>query len=399
MEKLTCSRHRIAYALIALLFLQASCNSQVEKEEGEGKTTLYTCPMHPQVVKHQPSTCPVCGMDLVLFDKGNEEKSLTLSKNQQLLANITTVNVGNDSMTGTQRLMGRLVSNPESTQYISSRTQGRMERLYIKETGMPVHQGQPLYQIYSEELLTFQHELLMTHEQAKALNNDRQFQEIHEAARQKLLLYGQSAKQIDQVLADGKVNPYSTFYSPKSGIVSKIEVLEGQYVEEGTALMELENYGTLWVEADVYASEARQIGLGQTLTVALPGTDEQKSTKIEFINPILTESGQTTRIRGSLANRDHGWQAGMMVNVLLPRNGKLGTRITLPLEAVINDGTKSIVWMALEEGKFEPRNVETGLENAHLVEITSGLSLGERVVATGAYLLYSEYLLKKGTTL
>src|SRR5690606_14744752 len=143
--------------IIVFTLLLYSCGQdQGAEHTHEGQT--YTCPMHPQVVQQQPGTCPLCGMDLVAFDKSNEEKFLILSRNQQLLANVSTVILGNSSFENQTYLNGRLLVNPEQTKYISSRIAGRIEQLHVKETGIQVIKGQPLYKIYSEQLQTLQNE-------------------------------------------------------------------------------------------------------------------------------------------------------------------------------------------------------------------------------------------------
>ncbi|WP_028298272.1 efflux RND transporter periplasmic adaptor subunit [Olivibacter sitiensis] len=372
----------------------ASCQND-KKEDATTSARKYTCPMHPQIVRDAPGTCPICGMDLVPFEKGTPDKTLTLSRNQQALANISIVTVGSGQVMGYKRLSGRLRSNPEHIKYISSRNTGRIEKLYTKEVGRQISKGSVLYQIYSEDLLVLQNDLLMTYKQASALQNDERFRQVYLAARQKLLHYGQSEKQIDQVLQQDTVHPYTTYYSPISGTISKIEISEGQYVEEGTALMEIENYASLWVEADIYPHELSTVKGKKQLTVELPDGQVQQ-VMAEFVDPALADNAQTIRIRGRIDNSQQLWQAGMMVNVLLPTSSAIEA-LTIPTNAVIRDGERSIIWTALEDSKFEPREVQLGLDNGDQVEVRSGLTEGEKIVATGAYLLYSEYILKKGS--
>ncbi|WP_126247929.1 efflux RND transporter periplasmic adaptor subunit [Chitinophaga rhizosphaerae] len=387
----------VALASIAPAVFLAACSDAGKKEaSGENKQT-YTCPMHPQIVQDKPGTCPICGMDLVPFDKSNKDASLTLGESQIKLANITTMAVGTGALANFRQLNGRLATDPEKTTIISSRVPGRIEVMYIKETGVRVNKGQPLYKIYSEQLATLQQEYLLTVAQAKQFPEDAQFQQIEKAARQKLALYDQSDAQINQLVQSGKVSAFVTYPAPYGGIVSELTATEGQYVSEGGSVMRLEAFDQLWVEADVYPAEASFVRIGQTVKVVVAGWEnEPQNMTIQFINPSLQSGSQLLQVRGSIPNPGNRWQPGMQANIQLPLKSK-GDVLSLPIDAVIRDGKGAHVWIEKEKGKFVPRMVKTGMEDFNLVEITEGLKEGDVVVITGAYLLYSEYILKKGS--
>lgn len=383
-------------ALLAISMGLAACEDKKTTTVAATKEQTYTCPMHPQIVQNKPGTCPICGMDLVPFDKNNTDESLTLSANQQALANVTTVTVGAGSVASVTRLNGRLATNPEATNYISSRVAGRVERLYVKETGVPVRKGQPLYQIYSEELATLQQEYLVMAAQASAFPEDRRFGQMLQAARHKLLLYGQTEGQLRTLVSRRKTDPYVTYFAPSSGIVAELSITEGQYTPEGGTIMKLEAYGQLWVEADVYPSEANNIKVGQKVQVVVSGYEDQPQTMtIQFILPALQAGSQLMQVRGTIPNPNNQWQPGLQAIVLLP-GASTAAGLSLPVDAVIRDQRGTHVWVETQKGKFEPRVVTTGKETFDQVEIISGVEEGEKVVATGAYLLYSEFVLKKG---
>lgn len=377
------------------LFL-AACSDTGNKTPAEGAKQTYTCPMHPQIVQNKPGTCPICGMDLVPFDKNNKDVALTLGENQVALANITTITVSAGALPDFKQLNGRLATDPEKTAVISSRVPGRIEVLYVKETGAKINKGQPLYRIYSEQLATLQQEYMLAAAQAKQFPDDARFQQIEKAARQKLVLYDQSEAQISRLLQSQKADPYVTYPAPVSGVVAELSASEGQYVAEGGAIMRLESYGQLWVEADVYPAEAAAIRAGKQVKVIVAGWEnEPQNMTIQFINPALQPNSQLMQVRGTVPNPENKWRPGMQANILLPAGSK-GNVLSLPVNAVIRDGKGTHVWIETAKGKFEPRMVKTGMENFDAVEIAGGLQAGDQVVVTGAYLLYSEYILKKG---
>jgi Cu(I)/Ag(I) efflux system membrane fusion protein len=386
----------VALVSLAPVVLLAACKDAGKKQVGDEKMQTYTCSMHPQIVQNKPGTCPICGMDLVPFDKNNKEMSLTLGASQIALANISTMVVGAGALSNFRQLNGRLVTDPEKSAVISSRVPGRIEVLYVKETGVKVSKGQPLYKIYSEQLAALQQEYLLTVAQVTQFPDDARFQQIEKAARQKLVLYDQSDAEISRLVQSRKVSPYVTYPATVSGVVSELTATEGQYVTEGGAVMRLEGYSQLWVEADLYPAEAAAVHVGQSVKVIIAGWENEPQTMtIQFINPSLQSGSQLMTVRGTVPNPDNRWQPGLQANILLPVTSK-GNVLSLPADAVIRNGKGAQVWIEKSRGKFEPRMVTTGMENFDNVEITDGLVAGDTVVITGAYLLYSEYILKKG---
>lgn len=381
-------------ALITLapsLFIAACRN-----EKKVASSQNYTCPMHPQVIKDAPGSCPICGMDLVPVSNGGDKNELILMDSQIQLANITTMQIATSNFGTSKVLNGRLVTNPELSEVISSRYGGRIERLFVKETGRQVSKGQPLFQIYSEELQTLQQDYLLQVKQVAAFPNEKIYVTLREAAKNKLRLFGYSNAQIESLARGNKTSPFVTVNATVSGVVNEVNVSEGQYVSEGSPIIRLENFSQLWVEADVYPGEANSIKVGTPVKVSVNGFPELEQTvKINFISPQIDPSSQILKVRAPIQSQGK-FQSGMQATVLL-NTAKINNAVALPLNAVIRDGKGAHVWIKTGKNTFAPKMVTTGQEDANQIIITSGLENVKEVVVSGAYLLSSEYILKKGS--
>ena len=376
--------------LIALL---ASCSGEKKATTSDVK---YTCPMHPQIVQDAPGTCPICQMDLVPLNQAGNEMELMLNASQIQLANVQTIKVGTGTFGSSKVLNARLISNPEANEVISSKFPGRIEKLYVRETGRVLTAGTPIFTIYSEELQTLQQDYLLQLKQVAAFPNEKIYQTMRDAAKSKLALFGYSSSQIKAMGSGKNISATSTVYAKRSGIVKSINVTEGSYVAEGTAIVNLEDLGQLWVEADVYPTEANLVRMGMNVKVQVNGLQsKQQTVRINYISPQINTGTQLLAIRGIIPNPTGELQPGMQANVFLP-SASVNNAVRLPLAAVVRSGEGSHIWIRTGAETFTPRNVTTGAEDAENVVITSGLKDGEEVVISGAYLLSSEFILKKG---
>ncbi len=388
------------YILSALLI---ACTAEQKKSEAtehdhaQEAAGQYTCPMHPQVVQDTPGTCPMCGMDLVKVDKTQSASGdLMLSDSQVKLANVTTQKVSVKAIGQTLVINARLAENEDLTEIISSRAAGRIEKLYVKETGRVVRAGEPLYDLYSESLLTLQREYLLAKEQYETLGNgEPRYASFLKAAERKLLLYGLTPKQVERLDESKIIQQRITFVAPAGGIISEVVASEGQYVAEGAALYRLENISQLWVEAEVYPNEAGLLQPGDKLTVRVNGFEsESVEATVNFMSPEYRANTQITIVRAIIDNSNMKWKPGMQAQVLFTHSSR--KTIAIPVDAVIRNGKGTHIYVETASNTFQPRRVKTGVEDFDLVEITEGLQEGERIAISGAYLLYSEIILKKG---
>ena len=388
------------YWFIISALVLGACNrqDQVHTHPADHETEKYTCSMHPQVIQDKPGTCPICGMTLVrITGGGGSGNHVMLNEDQMKLANIRTAVARKGSIGETVIVNGTLMRDEEKSEVIGSRAEGRIEKLFVKETGRPVRKGQPLYTLYSETLLTLQQEYLLAKEQYEALGDtEKRYRSFLAAAERKLLLYGLTRKQIQELTPGRALQSRVTFVSPASGIVTEIGASEGAYVPEGTTLYRIENIDSLWVAAELYPGETALVNTGDYITVRVNGFESAPvKAKVRFLSPEYLNNTQVMTMRATIGNRDHRFTPGQQAQVSLTHSSR--SAITLPADAVIRDGKGTHVYVMSGRNAFEPRMVKTGAETPDSVEITDGLMEGDTVAVSGAYLLYSEIILKKSS--
>lgn len=391
------------YTLI-LVSLLVACSGNKKEEQvthdhsAETQTAQYTCPMHPSVIQDGPGKCPVCGMDLVLKSQpSGDSNELMLSESQIRLANITTQKVALQSVGQTIVINAKLVVDQDYSEAITSRTAGRVEKLFFKETGRIVKKGEPLYELYSETLLTLQKEYLLAKDQYETIGKtETRYESFLKASEKKLLLYGLSKNQVEQLGQSKTVQQRITFLAPTGGMITEINASEGQYLPEGGMLYKIENITRLWLEAELYPQETSLVKIGDKINAKVSGYESTPAeTKVTFLSPEYRANTQITTMRALINNPDLKFKPGTQAQVLFSPSAK--KTLAIPTDAVIRDEKGTHVYVETGTNSFQPRMVAIGLEDFERVEITDGLVENEVVVVSGAYLLYSELVLKKGS--
>lgn len=388
---------KLLYFLLALL-VAVGCKSKTSTAAAD-PDIYYTCSMDPQVKEHKPGKCPICKMELTPVKKMNgASDEIELSEQQVQLGNIHADTIRNGTIGDKLVLTATLNFDQLKTSSVSARIMGRVEKLYYKNVGDQVSRGAPLYELYSEELNNAKQEYLLAIERKKVFANETvmNFDQLLQSARNKLLLWGMSDKQIQELARVGKASPRTTFYSPASGTITSLDIREGDYVMEGSSLVKLADLSSLWAEAQVYTSQMASIDRNSMATVQLPDFDglEIKGT-ISFVNPEINPDTRINLIRVAIPNNGQRLQPGMSAYVVL--KSAPHKTLTLPMDAVIRDGNGARVWVQTGKKTFKPMMVETGVETDDRIEIKAGLHSGDVVVISGAYLINSEYIFKRGT--
>jgi membrane fusion protein, copper/silver efflux system len=380
-----------------LLFILTSCKNN--NHLATDPDTYYTCSMDPQVVEYKPGKCPICKMDLtpVKKKKGENKDELQLSEQQIQLANIQTDTIRNGTIGDQLILTATLNFDQMKTTSVSSRVMGRVERLFYKNMGDYVKQGDPLYEIYSEDLNNAKQEYILALEKNKTFVAETviDFDQLIQSAKNKLLLWGLHEAQITELAQSKKATPTTIFYSTAAGFITQLDIREGDYVMEGGTIVKLANLNTLWAEAQVFTSQLAAVDNNSMIVVQIPEFDDMEiKGRIEFVNPEINPDTRVNLIRVSIPNQGNQLKPGMPAYVILkspPRNS-----LSLPIDAVIRDGKGATVWLQSGKNTFKSVMVQPGLESGDRIEIKSGLKEGDIVVLSGAYLLHSEYVFKKG---
>lgn len=385
------------YLIFLFIVFISACTSK-KKQVSKEADMYYTCSMHPQIMEPKPGKCPICGMELISVQKskGPSPDEIQLSDQQVQLGNVHTDTIQNAVLGDQIVLTATLNFDQTKTTAISSRIMGRIERLYYKNIGDYVRKGDKLFDLYSEELNSAKQEYLSVFERQKILDNSViDFNQIIQSAKNKLLLWGLSESQIADLSKTNNVKSTTIFYSNASGYITELDVKEGDYIMEGGTITRLADLSTLWAEAQVYTSQLSQLDRSGTVEVQIPDMPEKElKGNIEFVNPEINPDTRINLVRVTIPNAGNKLRPGMPAYVIIKSRQK--NVLALPIDAVIRDGKGATVWLQTGHNIFKSKMVFVGLETEGKIEITSGLKAGDIVVTSGAYLLNSEYIFKKG---
>jgi membrane fusion protein, copper/silver efflux system len=385
--------------IISILIL-AGCKNEHENHQTTSDS-YYTCPMHPSVVSSTPGACPVCNMSLIKVEKkenkheGMQGNYITIDKHKQMLAGIEIDTVRLRNITSATTIIGTVAIDEEQVKTVSSRAKGRIDKLFVKNTGVYLKSGSPLYSIYSEQLQADEKEFLSLLQKTKTPSATSKLpNEFLGAAKNKLLLWGLTEKQILELETSGKASPLITFYSHEAGYVSEVKITEGVYVEEGSTLLKITSLNQVWVEAQLYSNEISGIGENKTFQVFSESNPEKVyEGTLVYNNPIIEEGKRVHLLKIRINNSRGKLIPGTLVSVIPEKS--LSNVLAVPKSSVLLEKMKT-VWVLTHENTFEQRMVKTGAENKYWIEILSGLKQGDIVVTEGAYLISSEFILKSG---
>jgi len=414
-------------------------------ETAAAEEAIYRCPMHPTLIAERESECPVCGMDLVkdasaqtASSAGGERKiaywraptdpSYTADQpgkspmGMDLIAvyadelgaegmvqidPVTVQNIGvktelveRRALSRTVRTVGRVDYDETRMTDVNTKIDGWVEKLHVAATGQEVKKGQLLLGLYSPELVAAQEEYLTALDYKKRLEKEAASDVIDggtallKASAQRLRYWDITDGQIAELERTRQVKRTMEIYSPQEGIVVHKAVFEGAHITTGQHLYRIAEVSHVWVYADIYEYELPWIKTGQEAEVELSYLPGQSfGGEVTYIYPFLNAKTRTAKVRIELANRELLLKPEMYANVEFKSPVALQA-LVIPVQSVIRSGARNVAVVSLGDGKFQPRDIQLGVEADGFYEVLDGLHEGMNVVTSAQFLIDSESNLK-----
>jgi RND family efflux transporter MFP subunit len=448
-----------AVYLFPKLFPDSRLAGLVGAKKASETQDIYYCPMHPDYRSNKPGSCPICNMTLVKLEpegqapadehqptapigptkerkilywqdamnpayKSNKPGkapdgmdlvpvyadetpstesrppgTVRITSERQQLIGVQFGQVSRRALSRTIRTVGKVTYDETRVTRVQAKVSGWIDRVYVDFTGSLVTRGQPLFSLYSPELVSTQQEFLLA-SRAKDHLADSSVKEIaanaaalYDSSRERLRLWDITEEQIQDLERRGTPTKTLTLYSPITGFIVTRNAFPGQRVTPEAELYVIADLRTVWVLADVYEYEIPYVRLGQAANMALtylPG--RTFAGRVTYIYPQLDNTTRTLKVRLEFPNPGDELKPDMYANVDLRID--YGEHLAVPQEAVLDSGTEQLVFVAREDGYFEPRKVKLGPKVGNLYVVLAGVKAGEQVVTSANFLIDSESQLK-----
>ncbi|NVJ59406.1 MAG: efflux RND transporter periplasmic adaptor subunit [Gammaproteobacteria bacterium] len=372
-------------SFIILSDVNTDGDSTDDANSGEPKPLYWVAPMDPNFRRDKPGKSPM-GMDLVPVYEDSKQASIqgAVSIDPQVVQNlgVRRGKVESRVLEYGINTVGYVQYNEENLIHLHPRVSGWIETLAVNAAGDPVTKGQPVYTIYSPEIVNAQEELLI----AMQRNNDS----LVKAAEARLKALQLSDDIISKLKRTKQVMQTVTFYAPQSGVIDNLKIREGFFVQPGTTLMSVGNLDTVWVEAELFDRQAALVSQGDSVTLSLdyiPG--KQWQGKVDYIYPTIDSTTRTVRLRVALANQDGQLKPNMFAQMQI-KPTRQDSVLTIKREAVIRTGNQDRVVVELRPGEFKSVAVKLGRSNQQFFEVLDGLLEGDTVVTSAQFLIDSE---------
>ncbi|TRW99003.1 efflux RND transporter periplasmic adaptor subunit [Flavobacterium gawalongense] len=381
--------------------------------ENSHQTEVYTCSMHPEIIRDKPGNCPICGMTLVKkitesqAEEDNSIDNLLKPTDNFIVGNYQTITAEDTTLISEINLPGIVAYDPNSSVNIAARISGRIEKMYVNYKYQKVAKGQKLFDLYSPELLTEQQNFIYL------VSNDFDNASIIKASKQKLLLYGMTKNQINSLSSSRKVNPQISVYSPAFGIIDGTEkmdnrtnssmqsasnnteilnIKEGNYIKKGEVVFKLVNTDKVWGIFNVSQGYNSLIKTNQSIKIATElDKNEFMDAQINFIETQFNPADKSNRIRVYLNNNKLKLPIGLRLQGTVKTNSIQG--VWLQKQALVSIGNKKIVFIKRSNG-FKATAIKTGIEIADFIQIISGISIEDTLAKNAQYLIDSESFIK-----
>ena len=312
--------------------------------------------------------------------------AVDIDPRRQQMIGVRTVEAKRQPLSQTIRTVGVVKYDETRQADVNVKVEGWIRELFVDYTGQPVQRGQPLFTLYSPQVLTAESEYLLALKSRDQMQSSQiadareRADQLVTAARQRLSLWDVSAQDLAALDRDREPHGTITVHSPAAGFIVDKQAVQGMHMMPGQTLYKIADVSVVWVEADVYETEIALVRVGQAAAVTLeafPG--DRYLGRVVYIYPYVDEHTRTNKVRYELANRQGRLKPGMFANVemnVAPCDG-----IVVPANAVLDSGKEQVVFVAQGSGRFEPRRVKVGRRMGENVEILGGIKAGEQVAA------------------
>jgi len=381
---------------------QGAANPATTGARAERKILYYRNPMGLPDTSPTPKKDPM-GMDYIAVydgeepDAGSSQIRISVDKIQKL--GVRSEPAAMRSLDKVVKAVGRIEVDERRVFAIAPKFEGWVERLFVNVTGQPVAKGQPLFEVYSPELVSAQREYAIAIEASKALKDagdDPQagMKRLADSSLARLKNWDIPDEQVRALAQSGEARRTLTFRSPVSGIVMEKKAVQGMRFMPGDSLYQIADLSSVWVMAEVYEQDIGSVRTGSRARISISAyPDKSFEGTITYVYPTLKPETRTVPVRLEIANPLQLLKPAMFAEVELPVGGK-GKVLTVPISAVIDSGTRRIVLVQLAEGRFEPREVKLGSRTDNYVEVMGGVKDGEPVVVAANFLIDAESNLK-----
>jgi RND family efflux transporter MFP subunit len=334
---------------------------------------------------------------------GQTVSTLQLNDQEQAQIGVQTVKVERRNLQRTLSAVAQIEQPETELATVSARVSGRIDKLFVDFTGQPVRRGQEIALIYSPEIFSTAEEYKLALESHKRLDSGAEPQAVSgaedlvAAARRRLELWGLTTQQIDGIASSPKPQIDLPIYSPANGIVTERKVTEGQYVSAGESLYTLSDLTTVWVKAELYQPDIGAIRIGQSAEISWDEPNGITHGHVAFVDPMVHPQTRTASVRIQVANPKMRLRPGMFVDVkfAMPEGNDM---LAVPRSAVVDTGTRKIVYVSTGNGNFDGREVRLGQPSDQYYPVLAGLKAGDRVVAQGNFLIDSQTRITGGMT-
>ncbi|CAF3291912.1 unnamed protein product [Rotaria sp. Silwood2] len=401
-----------------LVIVAVSCKDSKDphaEHKAEAAAEIYTCPMHPQIIRDQPGNCPICGMRLVKKESGGKKEevaaleSLLKPTNEFVISTISVTSLQKKQEEIEIEALGKIAYDTRQAGSISSRVSGRIEKLYVRYRYQKINKGQHVLDMYSPELMTAQQNLLFL------LKNDPGNLTFIQSAKEKLVLLGMSNQQLQQVIQSGKpsltiavysnysghihesannnsMNPSSASMTDISIVTEELSLKEGMYLQKGQSIFTVYNPDRAWAILNIYAENQGLVKTGNTVKI-IPETDPDKNfmASIDFIEPFYQKESKTLTARVYFNNAILKIPIGSQVRATILGNTK--DAYWLPKEAVVSLGLDKVVFKKIDGG-FTAQKINTGTIHKNQIQVLSGITETDSVAVNAQYLMDSETFIK-----